>query len=50
MGNFIKALLKSKSIRSVCLPICIFLASSSINIISCVSQDLFFSEAMLHFV
>ena len=32
------ALLKSKRIRSVCLPICIFLANSSTSMISCVSR------------
>ena len=36
-----KALLKSKRIRSVCFPSCMFLASSSTSMRSCVSQDLF---------
>ena len=36
-----KALLKSSSIGSVCLPACIFLARSSTSIINCVSHDLF---------
>ena len=41
MSNFIKGFAKTRRIRSVCLPSCMFLASSSTSMMSCVSQDLF---------
>ena len=49
MGNFIESFTKVQKNKISLFAHMHVLASSSINFISCVSQDLFFSETMLHF-